>query len=101
MKKVLLARFTVESAGADTVRQLMLDYAEAVRAEAGNLLFAPATLVADPNAYWVYEEYADDDAFAAHLASDHCAAFNAAIAPWVLGGASTLIDLDAVEHVTV
>ena len=101
MKKVLLARFAVESSGADAVRQLMLDYADAVRAEPGNLLFAPATLADDPTAYWVYEEYADDDAFAAHLASAHCAAFNAAIARWVHGGASTLIDLDAVENLTV
>lgn len=101
MKKVLLARFTVDPAGADIVRHLVLDYATAVRAEPGSLLFAPATLSDDPHAYWVYEEYVDDDAFAAHLASAHCAAFNAALAPWVLGGASTLIDLDAVESVTV
>jgi hypothetical protein len=31
VKKVLLARFTVEAAGAAHVRDLMLDYAAAVR----------------------------------------------------------------------
>jgi quinol monooxygenase YgiN len=97
VKKVLLARFTVDADGAAQVRDLMLDYATTVRAEPGNLLFAPTVLADDPHTYFVYEEYRDDEAFAAHLASEHCGRFNAAIAPWVQGGASTLIDLDPVE----
>jgi quinol monooxygenase YgiN len=99
VKKVLLARFTVDAAGAAQVRELVLDYAATVRSEPGNLLFAPTVLADEPNTYLVYEEYIDDDAFAAHLASDHCSRFNAAIAPWVQGGASTLTDLDPIEVV--
>lgn len=97
MKKVLLAQFTVAPSGAEVVRQLVVEYARAVRAEQGNRLFSPTTRVDDPNTYVIFEEYENDAAFAMHLSTAHCAAFNAAIAPWIDGGATTLIDLVDVE----
>lgn len=99
MKKVLLAQFTVAPSGAEVVRQLVVEYAHAVRAEKGNRLFAPTTRVDDPNSYVIFEEYENDAAFALHLSTAHCAAFNTAIAPWIDGGATTLIDLVDIESV--
>ncbi|MEN9620017.1 MAG: (4S)-4-hydroxy-5-phosphonooxypentane-2,3-dione isomerase [Actinomycetota bacterium] len=97
MKKVLLAQFTVAPSGAEVVRQLVVEYARAVRAETGNRLFAPTTRVDDPHTYVIFEEYENEAAFALHLSTAHCAAFNAAIAPWIHGGATTLIDLVDLE----
>jgi quinol monooxygenase YgiN len=99
VKKVLLAQFTVAPSGAEVVRQLVVEYAHAVRAEKGNRLFSPTTRVDDPHTYVIFEEYENDAAFAMHLSTAHCAAFNAAIAPWIDGGATTLIDLVDVESV--
>ncbi len=97
MKKVLLAQFTVAPSGAEVVRQLVVEYAQAVRAEKGNRLFAPSTRADNPHAYVVFEEYDDEQAFGAHLATAHCAAFNAAVSPWIEGGVTTLIDLVDLE----
>jgi quinol monooxygenase YgiN len=97
VKKVLLAQFTVAPSGAEVVRQLVVEYAHAVRAEKGNRLFSPTTRVDDPHTYVIFEEYENDAAFAMHLSTAHCAAFNVAIAPWIDGGATTLIDLVDLE----
>ncbi len=97
MKKVLLAHFTVAPSGVEVVRQLVVDYARAVRAETGNRLFAPTTRADDPHSYVIFEVYESEAAFTMHLETAHCVAFNAAIAPWIDGGETTLIDLVDLE----
>jgi quinol monooxygenase YgiN len=66
------------------------DLTARVRAEPGNLAFAPHTLKDDPRRWFVYEEYRDEDAFREHIAADYGATFNAALADLVDGGGSRL-----------
>jgi quinol monooxygenase YgiN len=76
------------------VRELTLQ----VRAEPGNLVFDPHTLVDEPRRWFVYEVYRDEEAFRDHVAADYGAAFNAELAPLVEGGGSQLTFLAAVEE---
>ena len=75
---------------------LVAGYRRNVRSEPGNLRFDAHRLADDPDRFIVYEEYADEAAFAEHVASAHCALFNEEFAPLVVGGASTLTWLDPV-----
>ena len=47
---------------------------EQVESEPGTLLYAVNRSTDDPHLFWVYELYADGDAFAAHSRSDAMAA---------------------------
>ena len=77
----------------DIVGELLRGFTEEVRGEPGNLSFRAWRSAGDPNRFIVYEEYADDSAFRAHLASAHNESFNRSIAPHVIGGGSTLTRL--------
>ena len=56
----------------ETVRQLLLQAAAAVRAhEPGNLLYVAHQDAADPAHFLVYEQYADQAALEAHRDSAH------------------------------
>jgi quinol monooxygenase YgiN len=90
MTKSLYAEFTVLPGHEDRVRELVRDLSVAVRNEPGNLLFEPFTLETNPLHYVVFETYADDAAFVAHMAADHGKAFNAELTGLVVGGASAL-----------
>jgi quinol monooxygenase YgiN len=72
------------------VAELVRALAERVRAEPGNLVFNPHTLVDDPRRWFVYEEYRDEAAFREHLAAHYGAEFNAALATLVEVGGSRL-----------
>ncbi|MBW4024166.1 MAG: antibiotic biosynthesis monooxygenase [Proteobacteria bacterium] len=96
MPKALYATFEVLPGHEAVVRDMMEALAASVRAEPGCLRFRPYTRADNPRAYHVDEIYADEAAFAAHMASAHGRAFNAAIADKVVGGRSRVVFLDEV-----
>jgi quinol monooxygenase YgiN len=77
MPKTLYAEFTVTPGNERRVAEMMGELTESVRAEPGNLVFDPYTEQANPNRYFVFEVYADDAAFEAHISADYGARFNA------------------------
>ena len=93
MSKALYATFEVLPGHEETLRQMMVDLTRAVRAEPGCLRFVAYTRADNPRSYHVDEIYADEAAFAAHIASEHGRAFNAAIADKVVGGGSQVVFL--------
>jgi quinol monooxygenase YgiN len=89
-RTVLYAEFTATSGNEDRVAQLVHAYAELVHTEPGNVVFAPHRKRNAPASFFVYEEYADSEAFAAHLGTDYGESFNAALAPLIVGDGSDL-----------
>lgn len=81
--KALYAEFTARAGCEEQVRSLVSALALDVRSEPGNLAFAPHTLAESPRRWFVYEEYADDAAFDAHITAPYGLAFNAALAPLI------------------
>lgn len=94
--KYLYAQFRAIEGQGDTVAVLLADYGRDVSAEPGNLRFDAHRIADDRANFFVYEEYADDAAFQSHIATPHCADFNEALAPLVVGGGSTLTWLEPV-----
>lgn len=90
MTWALYAEFTANPGAEERVAELVKELTDQVRAEPGNVIFNPHTLVDDPRRWFVYEEYRDEAAFREHLAADYGATFNAALADLVEGGGSTL-----------
>src|SRR5664279_2767084 len=88
--KSLYAEFTALDGAADLVEQLLITLTEAVRREPGNLVFDAYRKSEDPQAFFVYEIYADEDAFRSHLHQDHGRVFNERLAGLVHGGKSRL-----------
>ena len=79
----ILARLNVAAGKEKEFEEVMLGLAEQVRAnEPGNNLY---TLVKDDDGYAVMELYADDDALAAHGASEHFKAAGAKFAGLMAG----------------
>ncbi|MBS0567029.1 MAG: antibiotic biosynthesis monooxygenase [Proteobacteria bacterium] len=87
---VLYATFTATAGNAAAVTALLKDYAVAVRREAGNVLFEASCKADEPESFFVYEEYADEAAFQAHLSAPYGASFNAALAPLIVEHQSKL-----------
>ena len=69
MTWALYAEFTANPGSEERVTELVRALAEQVRAEPGNLVFNPHTLVDEPRRWFVYEEYRDEAAFHEHLAA--------------------------------
>ncbi|MES2092732.1 MAG: putative quinol monooxygenase [Actinomycetota bacterium] len=90
MTKALFAEFRAKPGSVVRVRELITELATAVRSEPGNLLFEAHQKTDDPAAFFVYEVYVDDDAFAAHLAEEHGRTFNDALRGLVIGDSSDL-----------
>ncbi|MEU3610294.1 putative quinol monooxygenase [Streptomyces sp. NPDC035033] len=76
----IAVRFTVRPDRADQWLDLVADFTRATREEPGNLFFDWSRSVDDPNVYTLLEGFADDEAGAVHVASDHFAAGLAAMA---------------------
>ena len=71
----IVARVTVEEGKADEYVAAFTPLLEQVKKEPGTLLYAVHRSNDDPHVFWTTEIYADDDAFAAHSASEvHAAA---------------------------
>jgi quinol monooxygenase YgiN len=92
----LVASFRAVPGGQDAVRELITAYSTEVVSEPGCQRFDVYVDREDAAAFTVVEAYEDDAAFAAHLADARNASFNAALAPHVTGGGSTLRFLEAV-----
>jgi quinol monooxygenase YgiN len=75
----LIARFRVVCGHEATVRELLADYAEVVRAADGTILFEPSTVAEDEQDFVVFEQYRDEAAFRVHLAAPENRAFNDAL----------------------
>ncbi|WP_273486738.1 putative quinol monooxygenase [Ancrocorticia populi] len=74
--KVLYAEFTALDGMAEDVEWRLLEFAESVRNEPGNVTFAPHRRVNHPNRFFVYEVYRDEAAFQEHLAAPYQGPFN-------------------------
>ncbi|MFD5476470.1 putative quinol monooxygenase [Streptomyces hawaiiensis] len=97
MTKTLLAEFTAREGARDEVARMIVEYAEKVRQEEGNVAFDVYTKAASPRAFWIFEAYRDEDAFQAHLKAPYGGPFNTALAPLIEEDASVLTFLDAVS----
>ncbi|MFD5338155.1 putative quinol monooxygenase [Streptomyces hawaiiensis] len=97
MTKTLLAEFTAREGAEDEVARMIVEYAEKVRQEEGNVTFDVYTKAASPRAFWIFEVYRDEDAFQAHLKAPYGGPFNTALAPLIEEDASVLTFLDAVN----
>ena len=87
---VLYAEFTALPDHLPTAERLITDLARKVRAEPGNLGFDVYQLDTDRCRFLVFERYVDENAFRAHLAAPHGAAFNAALGDLIVEDASQL-----------
>ena len=88
--KVLYAEFTALPGCADQVSSLLSHLTEHVRREPGNLGFAPYRRSGSADTYIVFEQYADDKAFDAHVSARHTIRFNTELASLVEGRGSVL-----------
>jgi quinol monooxygenase YgiN len=95
----LYAEFTALDGAADLVEQLLMVLTDAVRKEPGNLVFDAYRKADDPQAFFVYEVYADEDAFLSHLGREHGRVFNERLAELVHGGGSRLTRLTPIAAV--
>jgi quinol monooxygenase YgiN len=95
MPRTLYAEFTVTPGNEARVAEMMRELTVLVRAEPGNLVFEPYTEEAQPNRYFVFEAYADDAAFEAHISADYGARFNAELAALIEEDGSQLTWLGA------
>ena len=87
---MLYATFTASAGNTAAVAALLSDYAAIVRQEPGNVLLDASCKVDQPEAFFVYEEYADETAFQTHLNAPYGASFNAALAPLIVEPQSRL-----------
>ena len=96
MTKVLYAEFTALPGNADRVAELLAGLAADVRTEPGNVAFDAYQLADDETKFFVYEVYADEDAFRAHLAAPYGKPFNDALNPLIVEDHSQLTFLTSV-----
>lgn len=87
---ILHATFTAQPGQGDRVAALLRDFAELVRADEGTVVFDATRLADDPDRFFVYEVYRDDDAFRAHLAAPAGAPFNAELQTLIVEPSSQL-----------
>ena len=92
--RTLCAEFTARPGHEADVERLVAGLAGRVRQESGNVSFIVHRRLDDPAAFFVYEEYADDAAFAAHIQADYGVAFNAELAAHIVEPTSRLTWLD-------
>ena len=67
----ITAKFRVKTEDADRWPEISRSFTEATRSEPGNLWFDWSRSLDDPTEYVLVEAFADDDAGAAHVQSDH------------------------------
>ena len=79
----VLARVTAREGKDDELVAAFEPLIDQVRNEPGTLLYVMNRAKDDPNVFWFSELYADDDAFAAHGASDTMARVGPTLAPLI------------------
>lgn len=98
MNKTLYATFTAKPGAEAAVSRLIRQLAEQVRTEPGNLVFEVSTFADEPRKFFVYEVYADEEAFEAHISAPYGAVFNAALNALIEEPSSQLTFLDSVSR---
>lgn len=93
---ILHATFTAQPGQGDRIAALLHDFAEVVRAEEGTVVFDACRLADDPDRFFVYEVYRDDEAFQAHLAAPAGIPFNAELQTLIVEPSSQLTFLQRV-----
>ncbi|MGW2844693.1 putative quinol monooxygenase [Streptomyces sp. NPDC001108] len=71
MTYVVIARYRTKEGAEDTVLPLLDTMAAASRREPGNLAYRVHQGTEDPRTVVLYEEYASEDDFTAHCATEH------------------------------
>ncbi len=95
-RRILYAEFTALPGNEERVAELVRELSERVRAEPGNLVFAANRRRDRPGEFFVYEEYANAEAFRAHIGADYGTRFNDALGGLIEGEGSELTWLTAV-----
>lgn len=67
----LFAKWQVKDGHLDAVLKLLPELVEETRKEEGNLFYTIHQSIIDPNTIMLYEGYKNEDAVAAHRASEH------------------------------
>ena len=75
MAYLVAATWTAEPGKEDVVLDAIQQLTPKSRAEEGNLFYQAYQDPAEPSVFHLFEIYADEDAYAAHGASDHFAEF--------------------------
>lgn len=71
MAYVVCAKWTAKEGESDKVAEAIRKLAPLSRQEPGVLLYQPHRSPENPNIFFFYEQYADADAYQAHVDSDH------------------------------
>jgi quinol monooxygenase YgiN len=71
MAYVVTARWTAKEGEEEAVARAVEQIVEYSRAEPGMLLYQPHRDPENPRVFFFYEQYADADAYQAHLDSEH------------------------------
>lgn len=100
MTVTLYAEFTAQPGRADEVESLLTGLVAQVRQEPGNVVFDAYRRREDADRFFVFEVYADEAAFAAHLAAPYGAPFNAALGPLIVEDGSHLSFLEQAAEPT-
>jgi quinol monooxygenase YgiN len=74
MEFVVIARYKAREGQEDRVEAALRRMVDPTRAEPGNLGYEALRDLAEPGVFVLIERYADEDAFAEHLSSEHFAA---------------------------
>ena len=95
--KILYSQFTAKPGCADEVAELLLGLTADVRREPGNTAFDPYRESDDPDRFYVFEAYVDDEAFRAHLGMPYGRPFNDRLNDLIVEPHSMLTFLDPLE----
>jgi quinol monooxygenase YgiN len=95
-ERILCAEFTALPGQEAVVAELVAALALQVREEPGNVVFDAHCVADEPGRFFVYEVYADQAAFNAHITASYGAAFNAALASLIVEDGSQLTWLSRV-----
>lgn len=87
---ILHARFTARPEHLAAVERLIAGLAADVHQEPGNVDFTVYQETDDPCRFFVFERYADREAFETHLAADYGAVFNARLTDLIVESGSRL-----------
>ena len=71
MAYVVSARWRAKEGKADRLAEVIEEITPPSRAEPGNRFYQAQRAVDDPQLFFLYEQYADEAAYEAHMASEH------------------------------
>ena len=98
---VVYAEFTSRPERLAEVERLITGLAHDVHQEPGNVEFTVYQRAEDPCRFFVFERYADQSAFEAHISAPYGAVFNAALGDLIVESNSQLSFLHTTAPATV